>query len=237
MSLGAMNKIIIFFGDKTSCNVDYTSTSFEGFCQAFAARYGLNKILFNKQVHGANGFVIDSASTSQGFKNMHFEGDFLITDQKNVGIGILTADCLPILFYDQKNNIITAIHAGWRSSVLNICHAAVDIMNKKYGTLAQNLNIYFGPSAKSCCYEVQSDFLENLELLTFKDKIVQKRNEKLFFDNVLLNKILLKNIGINEQKINCDYNFCTICNRNFNSYRRDSRTNLRQISFISLMES
>jgi polyphenol oxidase len=227
-------KYMIFFGNNKSCDVDYKTSAFEGFCKTFATKYGLEKVLFNKQVHGAEGFMVDSVSAVQKFKNISFEGDFLVTDQKNVGIGVLTADCLPILFYDRKNEVTAAIHAGWRSAVQGICGEAFRAMNKNYGTMPQGLDVFFGPCAKSCCYEVQPDFLSNLDGFSFKKQIIQKRGASLFFDNVLLNKLLLAEIGLDSERINCDHNICTICNHSFNSYRRDSQTNLRQISFIAL---
>ncbi|KKQ32576.1 MAG: hypothetical protein US49_C0006G0027 [candidate division TM6 bacterium GW2011_GWF2_37_49] len=229
------DKFIIFFGNSQSCNVDYKSFAFEGFCQDFAHKHNLDKMLFNKQVHGANGFLVNSVKLVQDFKNIETEGDFLITDQEHVGIGILTADCLPIFFYDPKNHVAASIHAGWKSSVLDICKATFNEMNKKYGTVAQDLLIYFGPSAKPCCYQVQPNFMLNLKKFSFQNQVIQVRGQDLFFDNVLFNKLLMQNFGVDPQKINCDYNFCTICNRSFHSYRRDSHTRSRQISFIALV--
>lgn len=228
------DKFIIFFGDSTSCNVDYRTPVFDDFCQNTADKFGLHKLFFNKQVHGANGFLIDSQKLVQDFKNITHEGDFLVTNQKGVGIGVLTADCLPIFFYDTKNHVAAAIHAGWKSSVLGISKAAFSAMNKKYGTNPQNVEVYFGPCAKVCCYQVQPDFLPNLKQFSFKGEVIQSRGQAMFFDNVLFNKLLIKEFGIDHKKINCDYNLCTICNRNFYSYRRDSQTNCRQISFIAL---
>ena len=229
------DKFIIFFGDSQSCNVDYRTPAFDGFCESFAQNHGLNKILFNKQVHGANGFLINSIKLVHDFKNIENEGDFLITDQKHVGIGVLTADCLPILFYDLKNHVAAAIHAGWRSSVAEICKATFNEMNKKYGTAAKDLQVYLGPCAKSCCYQVQSDFLLNLKQFLFQDQVIQTRGQDLFFDNVLLNKLLMQDFGVDPQNINGDYNLCTICNRSFCSYRRDPRACCRQFSFIALI--
>jgi YfiH family protein len=229
-------KYKIFFGDSNSCNVDYKTTEFDGFSRNFASKYSLHKILFNKQVHGASGFVIDSARTVAQFRNINLEGDFLITNQKNIGIGVLTGDCLPVLFYDRKNSVAAAIHAGWRSAVLGICKIAFEAMQNRFGTRPQDLDVFLGPCAKACCYEVQPDFLSNLKQFAFKEQLIQEREARLFFDNVLLNRLLLEEIGVASQKINCNYNLCTICNCSFNSYRRDAQTKLRQISFIAFSD-
>ena len=48
--------------------------------------------------------------------NKKLKGDSLITNKKGIALGILTADCAPILIYDPVNNFISAIHAGWRGA-------------------------------------------------------------------------------------------------------------------------
>lgn len=236
------DKMILYFGDKQSCSVDYNTPEFLYFCEDFAKKFGISKVLFNKQVHGANGVIIDSPDSVNGFKNIYNQGDFLITDQKSVGVGVLTADCLPILVYDPKKSVIASIHAGWRSSVLKICLEAFQKMNQRYGSQLSDLQIFFGPCAKVCCYQVQQDFASNLfvsnlfEDNNFTDSIVT-RNGKMFFDNTLLNAKLITQLAGQFGKLpnlNYDYNMCTICNHNFYSYRRDKQTTLRQISFIAL---
>lgn len=227
-------KVIVFFGDARSCPVDCKSEAFHGYCQKFASNFGLDKILFDFQVHGVGGYILDSQASVNVFKSRQQDGDFLITNQKKIGVGVVTADCLPVLVYDKKNEVIAAIHAGWRSAVSGICKITFEAMHKRFGTHVADLDVYFGPGAKSCCYEVQPDFLSNLKQFSFKDEVIHQCDGRLFYDNVLLNKLLLTEIGLDPQKINCDYNLCTICNRNFNSYRRDSKTPDRQISFIAM---
>jgi YfiH family protein len=219
-------KFVIFFGDRKSCPIDHRSGKFGPFCEALAKQHGLDKIIFSKQIHSNTGNYVDTKSSG-------LTGDFLFTDQKRIGVGVLTADCLPIIFYDSKNNVVAAVHAGWRSSVAEICASTVQIMFRKHKFLPEDLHVYFGPCAKACCYQVTSEFVDNLG--KFKDQVIRQDQGKQYFDNVLFNKLLLLDLGLVSKNMNFQFNLCTICNPNFYSYRREGESSFRQISFIGLL--
>src|SRR5438477_544569 len=82
----------------------------------------------------------------------------IIINVKNLGIGILTADCLPIIFYDPYNNIISIAHAGWRGTMQNIAIKVIETMRNSFKSKPENIEVFFGPSAKDCCYEVGENF-------------------------------------------------------------------------------
>ena len=95
-------------------------------------------------------------------------------------IGVLTADCLPIIFYDTKNHVAACIHAGWRSAIAEIVTKVVQMMFEKFKFAPEDLQIYFGPCAKTCCYQVQPDFLQNLTNFKFKTKLSEKMTANFF---------------------------------------------------------
>ena len=70
-----------------------------------------NKIILLDQIHSSKYYYIDKKSK---YNNKRFEGDALITNKPNTPIGVLTADCAPILLFDKKNKIVAVIHAGWK---------------------------------------------------------------------------------------------------------------------------
>jgi polyphenol oxidase len=243
------NNFTVFFGNKNNCTVSHKSKEFESFSKKLVQEHGLEKLVFQKQVHGTAGIYIDFKKKAEYVQPsdrtiLELEGDFLITNQKNIGIGVLTADCLPIIFYDTKNHVAACIHAGWRSSVAEICTKAIQLMFAKFKFAPKDLQIYFGPCAKACCYQVQPDFLDNLKNFKFKSQVIrrvrtnnagdQKTGNQFFFDNVLFNKLLLIDLGMISKNMHFENNHCTICNSNFHSYRKDSENALRQISFIVL---
>ena len=98
--------------------------------------------------------------------------DAVITNQMNLPIAILTADCVPILIYDSKKKIIAAVHAGWKGAFKGIVNKVIKFMIKK-GSKPQNITAVIGPCISIDNYEVQNDF---------KNKFLKKdRRNKIFF--------------------------------------------------------
>ena len=60
-------------------------------------------------------------------KKKRFKADAVITNKKNLPIGILTADCVPILIYDDTSKNIAAIHAGWKGAYKGIIHKVINL--------------------------------------------------------------------------------------------------------------
>src|SRR3990167_2221972 len=83
-------------------------------------------LFFLKQTHSADVFVIDEFYNPRSPLDLfHHDGDAIITNQKNCAIGVVTADCLPVVLYDRKNNVIAVIHAGWRGLAAKIITATI----------------------------------------------------------------------------------------------------------------
>ena len=199
------------------------------------AKLGLKNLMFLHQTHSDQGFVVtqDFLAANRPFK---IDGDYLITDIQHAGIGVMTADCLPILFYDRRNNVIAAIHAGWRGSVLGVAVKAMERMRETYGTQPEDISVFFGPSALVCCYEVSRGFESHLEGFSWVDKqqVFIERNNKLFFDVPRFNQLQLEAAGIKNEAIFTEYNLCTMCNTSFYSHRRDGEAAGRQMTVICL---
>ena len=102
-------------------------------------------------------------------------GDAIISKVRNVGIGILAADCAPILFYDPIKKIIACAHSGWKGALNGIIKNTV----KKFNELNcknEDLIAVIGPCIKKQNYEVRTDFFEKF---TFEDK----KND-IFFEKI-----------------------------------------------------
>ena len=86
-------------------------------------------------------------------------GDAIVSEVKNIGIGILTADCAPILFYDPQKKIIGCAHSGWKGALNGIIENTV----KKFNELNSNnkdLIAVVGPCIDKKSYKVKNDFFE-----------------------------------------------------------------------------
>lgn len=83
------------------------------------------------------------------------EGDAMVTDRPGVGLGILTADCVPILFACRKKRIIGAAHAGWGGALKGIVESTLDAMAKLGAT---DIRAAIGPCIRAQSYEVREGF-------------------------------------------------------------------------------
>lgn len=104
-----------------------------------------------KQVHGTH--VID---VSEPLEN-NPEGDGLVTNTKGIALGILTADCGPVLFYDPTAEVIGACHAGWRGAKAGILQATLKAM-KSLGAKPSQTHATLGPTIQQQNYEVGPEF-------------------------------------------------------------------------------
>jgi len=133
-----------------------------------------NLILLN-QIHSSKFYFINK---NYKFKKKKLNGDALITNVKKIALGVLVADCVPVLIYDKNLKIISAIHAGWKSVYKEIIKKVVKFLIKK-GSNTKNLVAVIGPSISEKSYEVQKDF---------KDKFLKKDKQSKFFFKIRKNK-------------------------------------------------
>ena len=108
--------------------------------------------------------------------------DSIITNQKNLPIAVLTADCAPILIYDNKIRMIAAIHAGWKGAFKGIINRVIKFMIKK-GCRLENITAVIGPTISAKNYEVQDDFKKKFIIRDKKNiKFFKRKKNKLYFD-------------------------------------------------------
>jgi YfiH family protein len=131
--------------------------------------------------------------------------DAVITNQKNLPIAILTADCVPILICDHQKKIIAAIHAGWKGAYKGIVDKVIKFMIKK-GCKPQNITAVIGPCISIDNYEVQNDFKNKFLRKDRKNKIFfESKFKKLYFDlSKYVKSVLLKNKIKKIEKIKID---------------------------------
>lgn len=114
-------------------------------------------VLFVNQIHSNQVVVIDAPEKIHGNQNLP-KADALVTNLPEVVIGIITADCAPILFFDEEKKIIAATHAGWRGARSGVIAATVAEM-KKLG--AKNIEALIGPMIQQQSYEVSTELLDD----------------------------------------------------------------------------
>ena len=188
------------------------------------------KLVLLHQVHSNKIFFISKKVKKK------LIGDGLLTKNKNLAIGILTADCCPILFYDPKKNIIGAVHAGWKGAFKNIGSKMVSEFKKK-GTKLEDLYVAIGPTISQNSYEVKKDFKYRfLRQKLSNRKFFKIKRNKIYFDLVGYIYNQMKKSGIKNIEIIKKDTFNP--KNNFFSARRSLKNNFddygRNISIIMI---
>lgn len=93
-------------------------------------------------------------------KAERFVGDGVVTDLRGIALGILTADCFPILLVDTKKKAVGAFHAGWRGTVKRIVEKGIGTMRLEFGSHPEDIHAAIGPGIQQCSFEVGEEVEE-----------------------------------------------------------------------------
>ena len=188
------------------------------------------------QVHGSKVIIVDDRylRTVKGRQ----DADALVTALPGVPLGILTADCVPILMYDRARRVAAAVHAGWRGTLDMAVVKTVEAMGAGFGSRPGDIAAAVGPRIGPCCYTVKEDVRAS-----FRDSFGDKadgffiESEDIRLDLGKANADLLLSAGLKPTEIEMRAP-CTSCMKElFFSYRRDKGATGRQLSFIMLTDS
>jgi YfiH family protein len=187
------------------------------------------RIVTMKQVHGdhiaeVKGRVLKEAG----------EADGMVTAEKGAYLGVLTADCVPVLFAIPKRKIAAVAHAGWRGTLAGILLKMVQRLDKSYGIAPDQVKAALGPAIGVCCYDIRGDVAKPLveKWGELAQSSLQTRDSREFLDLRSLNRAILERAGVPASQI-ASVGPCTSCAMSdYFSYRRENKETGRQISFI-----
>ena len=187
------------------------------------------RIVTMKQIHGDHIIEVKSRNLKEAG-----EADGMVTREKEAFLGVLTADCVPVLFVAPEQAIVAVVHAGWRGTLAGIAAKMVQLLNSEHAIAASAVEAALGPAIGSCCYEVKNDVSDSLVQRWGKiaEPCVENRAGKTYLDLRRLNRALLEQAGVPSRQI-FEIGPCTSCSPDqFFSYRREKKETGRQISFI-----
>lgn len=141
-------------------------------------------IIMPHQVHGVEvrNIAGEFLTMPENIRKMVLEGvDAVMTDQKGVCIGVSTADCIPVLLYDEEHHAVAAIHAGWRGTLARIVHKTIQEMAFTYHTDPKKLKAVIGPGISFDHFEVGDEVYEAFEQAAFPmEEIAEQRPNAAF---------------------------------------------------------
>lgn len=213
--------------------------------------FSVNNIICAHQKHTDNILVCDEKLFNQikiNRLNLPLPYDYIydamVTDIPGILLSVRSADCIPILFWDEEHNAVGAAHCGWRGAVQKLQIKTALKMQELYSSDLSKLKAAIGPGISKCCYEVSKEdvfdsFVNSLggeaEAYFEKSQKSQKndKNNKYYCDLKGINKMLLEKV-LKPENIIVSQN-CTWCEENlFFSHRRQGEYRGTHAAFIGI---
>lgn len=189
-----------------------------------------SSIIIPQQTHSTN---VEMIEKSDGFDVVRVSnGDGLVTSHRGIVLTVMTADCVPIIYFDPVASVIGISHAGWRGVLSDIVKNVISTMEKA-GSDRRDIQVAIGPCIGSCCYEIYGERKHDFEAV-FDKNIFTICEGKTYLDLAKACKSLLLNSGIVNENIEIT-RVCTACNESaFYSYQRDGNIIGEMTSFVHL---
>jgi polyphenol oxidase len=193
--------------------------------------------VFTRQVHGIRAIRAEAARSGAPE-----EADALVSQTPGLGVGVVTADCVPLLVATSDGRRVAAIHAGWRGLAAGVIEAGIAAL----GGAPSGLHAAVGPAARGCCYEVDEPVVSAMHahypgLLEGGVLEPGRRAGRHQLDLPRLAARVLEQIGLAESRIGMAASLCTFCTSHnpgsadprFESFRRDGASAGRLRHFVA----
>lgn len=194
-----------------------------------------HQLLTVNQVHGNDILVIDQAN----YDLSHFlsiESDAIVTNQPGIMIGVLVADCYPVLLFDPQQRAVAAVHVGWRGAANGLLGKTVASLQSVFGSRPENLLAAVGPGIAAHSYTVDRPVRDAFQAGSGHWSSIAKETDLHQWQLDLQKSCLLQledaGLAANQVSVAAE---CTCCHRElFFSYRRDQGQTGRQMGFLLL---
>lgn len=163
-----------------------------------------DRIIMPHQTHGTEvrHIAADFLTLPAEVRRLILEGvDAVTTNERGICVGVSTADCIPIIIYDEPTHAIAAVHAGWRGTVQCIVKRAVDAMRLTYGSNPTDMKAIVGPGISLAAFEVDEEVYEQFLSAGFDMEAISRRENKWHIDLPECNRRQLIDCGVSETRI------------------------------------
>jgi purine-nucleoside/S-methyl-5'-thioadenosine phosphorylase / adenosine deaminase len=181
-----------------------------------------------RQVHGARVVLASACAESPSP-----EADVVIARAGEPPVGVVTADCVPVLAACEDGRTVAAIHAGWRGLAAGVIAAGIDALRRAQPSA--ELRAAIGPHIGACCYEIDAPVVDALRHFgaELDAAIAPSRPGHHLLDLGALACVALIRAGVSPDRIGALERACTSCDEErFHSYRRDGAHAGRLVHWI-----
>ena len=181
-------------------------------------------IVVPRQVHGTRVVTVAANDPSP-------EADGLVVGERGLLVGVVTADCVPVLLVAREARVAAAVHAGWRGAAAGVLEAAIERFVRDRAVAPGRIEAVIGPAIGGCCYEVgpevRTAFTSRTQRTT--NPAWTERGGRQHVDLRVAARTLLEAAGVGRV---ATVGPCTACGAGYHSYRRDGAGVGRQLSFV-----
>jgi YfiH family protein len=181
-------------------------------------------VLCPRQVHGTRVVTADPDAERT-------QADGSVTAAPGTLVGVVTADCVPVLLLARRRRVVAAVHAGWRGAAAGIVDEALAHLRRAFDVEPREVEAALGPAIGVCCYEVGAEVRDAFVRESGDTTAPAWREDgsRLQLDLRRAVALLLRRAGVQQV---ATIGPCTRCDPEYCSYRRDGAGSGRQVSFI-----
>lgn len=196
----------------TDASFGHVAVGDRSFAERFSQHFGFNPahIVWMDQVHSPTVQLV-SALSSPTMTLPKTDGS--LTKDPRVLLITKTADCVPVLLWNEKEKVIGVLHCGWKGFMAGILESFAQVCQDNNLEI-EDFSAYLGPHLRSTHFEVQEDFLEHVP--EGKKVFLEFRDGKMFYDLTLGVKTILNSLGLMNIE---DPNIDTFFSSEYYSYR------------------
>ena len=163
----------------------------------------------------------------------HIQADAIISNKFNVALLMQFADCVPMLFFDPKQNVIASVHSGWKGTLSGIAAKTIKMMTEKYKCEPADIITVIGPSICQAHYQIGDDVASQVKtIFGLEQNILAFHNGKIYMDLPAANRLILEKCGLRSIEMT---SICTYCfKQDWFSHRGENGKTGRFASIITL---
>ena len=186
-----------------------------------------------RQVHGNAVCVVDAAARQHGLHGV--AADALVTNLPDVALGVLVADCLPIVLYTTDTPVLGVVHAGRLGTLQHVVQQAVQVMTQRFAIVPADLHALLGPAIGACCYTLDIHAVRPFQqhFPTWEQFFLPCAPGRWTMDLLTANTLQLRAAGLPASQIS-NASLCTVCqHQDLYSHRAEGQEAGRGMALVA----
>lgn len=187
-----------------------------------------------RQVHGNRVCIVDAAALQRGLTGV--EADALVTNMPHVALGVLIADCLPVVLYALDTPVVAVVHAGRMGTYHRVVPHTIEVIAQRFATPPAQLHAVLGPAIGACCYTLDARAVGPFQACfpTWKQFFIPYGPDHWTMDLLVANTLQLRAAGVSTAHI-ATASVCTACqNQHLYSHRAEGQEAGRGMAIVAL---